>query len=47
MKSKKDRFAGENDKDKEEMIEIDEVWVDQLKAFPQFSRKFKSSFACS
>ena len=46
MKSKKDRFAGEGDEDKKEMIEIDDAWVDQLKAFPQFSRKSNFFITC-
>ena len=28
MKSKKDRFAGDKDEDKQEMIEIDDTWAD-------------------
>ena len=40
MKSKKDRFAGEGDDAKQEMIEIDDTWAEELKAFPQFARKF-------
>ena len=36
MKSKTDRFAGEGDEAKQEMIviEIDDTWSDELKAFP-------------
>ena len=38
LKSKKDRFAGEEEEDVQEQIEIAEEWADALKAFPQFSR---------
>ena len=39
LQSKQLRFAGEEEEDLKETIEIDESWVQELKAYPQFSRK--------
>ena len=40
MKSKQVRFAGEEEEQVQETIEVSDVWAEQLKAFPQFTSKY-------
>jgi hypothetical protein len=38
--SKEIRFGAEGEAQKTELIDMDPIWYDQLKEFPQFSSKF-------
>ena len=41
--SKKLRFEGDDDEENTSRIEVDEDWETELKAFPQFARKYHES----